>query len=189
MRLLFKMFLIVLISQLLQILVEAQDKDTKAQQIDVNAVYQLSNGYAGNGKFLTVSGNENAVTMADNNSSDNQLWKFTAFGKGKYRLTNLAAGEGKSLDNSKSGDKYSVIMNETGDYSGQSWTLTSLGDGTYSLTNAFAGKGKSLDTYKSSDKYSVIMSDTGNYTGQAWTLTKKTQKTKVTKPASPKKES
>jgi hypothetical protein len=177
MRLLSKMFLVVLISHLSQVLLIAQEEETQAQQIDVKAVYLLSNDHAGTGKFLTVSGNENAVVMADSSSSDNQLWKLTALGKGKYRLTNLAIGDGKSLDNIKKGDEYSVVMSDTGESTGQSWTLTRMGDGKYSLTNNLAGKGKALDNYKDGDEYSVAMGSTGDYTGQAWTLTKKTQKT------------
>lgn len=175
MRFLSIMFLIVWITQVPQCLLLTQANQTRAQQIDPNGVYRLTNSYAGPGKSLTVNPANLAVEVADNTNRNNQLWKVVALGGGKYRLINVAAGDKKSLDNSMNNGQYSVTMGDTGDYSGQLWTLTAQADGSYRLVNDYAGQGKSLDSRMSGGgQFAVVMGDTGNYSGQFWTLTKTT---------------
>ena len=172
----FTMFLIVLISQLPQVLLLAQAQQREVHGINFNAVYRLSNSFAGTSKFLSVSDDDRGVDMADSSRSPKQLWKLIRLNdSNKCRLVNLYAGEDKSLDVNEKGDYYSVVMGNTGDYSGQSWTLTHLGGGKYRLTNDYIGEDKSLDIRKSGDQYSVVMGDTGDYSGQSWSLTKATQ--------------
>ena len=161
-------FLIISASMASQVLAQ-----TGVQQIDVNAVYRLSNDFAGPGKSLSVRGG--TVTMADTGDATDQLWKLVSVGGGKYRLVNTAAGSGKSLDNAKSGDQFSVTIGGTGSYSGQFWTLMPVAGGKYRLTNDYASGAKSLDARKSGDQFSVVMGDTGNYSGQFWTLTTASQ--------------
>ena len=182
MRFLSMIFLIVLVSHIPQILLLTQANQTQAQQIDNSAYYRLTNSYAGPGKSLSVSGPNRAVVMADTAESNDQLWKLTPTSGGKYRIVNVTAGDGKSLDNKMSDGQYFVSMGNTGSYTGQFWTLSPLGAGKYRLTNDFAGPTKSLDNRMSDGQYSVVMGDTGNYSGQYWTLTRSTTTVSINVP-------
>ena len=153
-------FLSILMTGAPQLLIAAQ-----SPQIDTNATYRLTNDYAGAGKSLTV-GDNYTVAMADTRNSLDQLWKLISLGNGKYRLINLTAGEGKSLDTPMSGANYLISMQNTGNYTGQIWTLTPVGNGKYRLTNDYAGPGKSVDTPMSGSQYVMAMAGTGNYSGQ-----------------------
>lgn len=167
MRLLSKMFLIVLISQVPQFLLLAQDRKGQAHGIKIKALHRLSNSFAGKSKFLTVS-DDGDVIMADLSTSGKQFWRLTPIGDGSFRLQNAKLGSDKSLDVDENDE---LIMSDKGDYSGQSWTLTHLGGGKYRLTNEYSGVDKSLDCTKNGNQYSVIMGDTGNLSGQFWTFT------------------
>ncbi len=182
MRFLSMIFLIVLVSQIPQILLLTQANQTQTQQIDNSAYYRLTNSYAGPGKSLSISGPNRAVVMADTAESNDQLWKLTPTSDGKYRIVNVTAGDGKSLDSMISNGQYIVGMGNTGRYTGQFWTLSPLGAGKYRLTNDFAGATKSLDNRMSDGQYSVAMGDTGNYSGQFWTLTRSTTMVSVNVP-------
>src|SRR5215813_8355807 len=182
MRFLSMIFLIVLVTQIPQILLLTQANQTQAQQVDNSAYYRLTNSYAGPGKSLSVSGPNRAVIMADTAESNDQLWKLTPTSGGKYRIVNVTAGDGKSLDNKMSDGQYFVSMGNTGSYTGQFWTLSPLGAGKYRLTNDFAGATKSLDNRMSDGQFSVAMGDTGNYSGQFWTLTRSTTSVSINVP-------
>ena len=163
MRFISKMFLIVLVSQVPQFLLLAQDRKARIYE-----VYLLSNEYTGKGMSLTVSEDGETLVMAKSSNSSKQYWKMIVLDDDKVRLTNDYLGEDKSLEVNEDGD---VVMSDTGNYTGQAWTITRLDGNNLRVTNEYLGEDKSLDVNKNGE---VIMKDTGNYRGQAWMLTKKT---------------
>jgi hypothetical protein len=170
-----KIFLIVLIGYLSQVLLLAQARTTPATAIDVKATYRLSNDFSGTSKFLTVNDDETGLVMADATRSPKQLWLFSPLGEGRFKIASLS-NEENMLDVNKNGDGYLVVVRELGEYSGQMWRFVTQKDGKFRFLNAFAGDERSLDVHKNGSEFSVVMSDNGNYSGQAWTLTKVTQR-------------
>src|SRR5688500_8307196 len=80
MRLTLILFPILLVSQAPQVLFA-----TRAQQIESNATYRLTNDGTGPGKSLGVSGANHALIMADTGDGQEQHWKLISLGNGKYR--------------------------------------------------------------------------------------------------------
>lgn len=132
---------------------------------DSNATYLLSNLFLKDQTVLAVGPN-NQLQMAKRGNGQDQLWKFKPLGNGHYRITNVALGEGYSIDS----DAQAPNIRPSGNYSGQHWKLTPTGNGYIRLSNMFQTDAKSLDTY-GNPPHSPFLGDKGNYTGQFWKLT------------------
>ena len=156
---------------------------TPAVQIDPNAVYRLTSNYLaslGRNQSLAVSesgGNYTLVMANTQDSAADQLWKFIPLGGGKYRLINLAAGEGKSLATQQSGNRYVLSIQNADRSAAQIWTLTAVGDGKVQLNNdALAGRSlyiSALDPSFSGFLLQMTATSTGQ-PKQVWALTKGT---------------
>jgi alpha-glucosidase len=86
-----------------------------------------------------------------------------AFAAGSwYRVQNVAAGTGYSLDDE--------ALHATDNVTGQHWHLTANSGGTFRFTNMDRGSAQSLDI-TNDGTYTPEMAASGNYTGQAWTIT------------------
>ena len=99
-------------------------------------------------------------------------WLLTPLDGGYFRITNLALGEGLSLDIVNDGESSERLrMAETGSLTGQFWQVTPLDNGFCRLTADFLGPERSLDVTVERDVPArPVMRPSGNFTGQFWRM-------------------
>jgi len=114
--------------------------------------------------FLSLEQDSSTLKMMPyvpytHNSYPNQEWRFKKIGRGWWKITNRAKGDGYALDTG--------VMDRAGGFTGQYWRcMPTRLPGWVRLINSHTGELKSLDFIRNT--YKASMADTGEVPGQHW---------------------
>lgn len=93
-----------------------------------------------------------------------QLWQLTPLGDGRFRLSTMYRGPGRSLDVANDG-VFEPVMADTGTYSGQMWTVTPIRAGAYRLVPLFQP-----DRSLAVESGRLVLAATADSPTQSWTI-------------------
>ncbi|WP_166263529.1 RICIN domain-containing protein [Marinobacter caseinilyticus] len=128
--------------------------------------YYFYNAFLGEGKVLTLDGNNRLMMAAKNSNHTNtrQQWKIVIANDGYVHLWNKALGDTLRVDS----DTAKPHMAGSGGYSGQFWYMEDAHSGWSRISNSYQGRNKVLDTYNAAGNYVFLEAKAKNTSGTFW---------------------